>query len=78
MTNAEKQIPPLRGPTRQNTARKKISGRSGPFGCAQGRRNDKIGKGTQLWIVRAHPSRRRRAKDGAPDPMREEAEGLVK
>jgi len=33
-------IPPLRGPTRQKTARKKKSGHSGPFDSAQGRRDD--------------------------------------
>lgn len=31
--------------TRQTAARKKKSGRSGPFGFAQGRRDDKLGKG---------------------------------
>src|SRR5208282_6864218 len=36
-----KQIPPLRGPTRQKAARKKISGRFGPFE-AQGRRDDRL------------------------------------
>ena len=33
-------VPPLRSPTRQTTARKIESGCSGPFGLAQGRRDD--------------------------------------
>jgi hypothetical protein len=37
---AGREIPPLRGPTRQNSARKRKSGRSGPFDSAQGRRDD--------------------------------------
>jgi len=51
----EKQIPPprrsargaqnaLRGPTRQTAARKRKSGRSGPFDFAQGRRDDNGGE----------------------------------
>jgi hypothetical protein len=40
-------VPPLRGPTRLTAARKKKSGRSGPFGFAQGRRDDKSGKGAK-------------------------------
>ena len=38
-------VPPLRSPTRLTAARKKKSGCSGPFGFAQGRRDDKSGKG---------------------------------
>jgi hypothetical protein len=37
----EKQIPPLRGPTRHDSARRRKSGRSGPYGFAQGRRDDR-------------------------------------
>ena len=33
-------VPPLRGPTRHKPARRKRSGRSGPFDFAQGRRDD--------------------------------------
>jgi hypothetical protein len=36
-----REIPPLRGPTRQNSARREKSGRSGPFDSAQGRRDDR-------------------------------------
>ncbi len=38
-----KTVPPLRSPTRRNSARKKKSGHSGPFDFAQGRRNDSFG-----------------------------------
>jgi hypothetical protein len=38
-------VPPLRSPTRLTAARKRESGCSGPFGFAQGRRDDKSGKG---------------------------------
>ena len=38
----EKQVPPLRGPTRHKSARRKKSGRSGPFDFAQGRRDDRF------------------------------------
>src|SRR5271157_1901333 len=42
-------IPPLRDPTRHKTARKRKSGRSGPFGSAQGRRDDSFGRGAGIW-----------------------------
>ena len=40
----EKQIPPLRGPTRHKAALNRKSGRFGPFGFAQGRRDDRGGR----------------------------------
>jgi hypothetical protein len=43
-------IPPLRGPTRQKAARKRKSGRYGPFGYAQGRRDDKVGLPQKLRL----------------------------
>ena len=39
-TKGARAIPPLRGSTRHNSTRKKKSSRSGPFGSAQGRRDD--------------------------------------
>ena len=37
-------VPRLCGPTRHNSAQKKKSGRSGPFGFAEGTWDDGIGK----------------------------------
>jgi hypothetical protein len=67
----KKQIPPLRGPARHNSARKKESGRSGPFGFAQGRRDDKcVEAGEQQPAISDQEERKRLTTEETEGPQR--------
>ena len=59
-------IPPLRGPTRHSSARKKKSGRFGPFDFAQGRRDDSGGKRQEKPKKRSEDRPLHKTESGPP------------